>query len=139
MRRTVAAAGLNQTGSLVLLLVRVGHELRDRVAHHPDASFWGNFNFDFCIPDFGDLADQSSLGDNRVAACERFDHRLVLFHFLLLRADQQEIHDHEDQDQWHNACKIQTTPGRLSICGIDEHFVPLSDVLAPLSGFRNMA
>jgi hypothetical protein len=67
---------------------------------HPYAI--GDFNFDvIVIDDFGDLGNQAAIGHDGVASPQGFDHGLMLFHLLLLRPQDQEIHDHDDQDQRH--------------------------------------
>lgn len=75
----------------------------------------------------GHLADDPALGQNLVTAPKRLDHRLVFLHLFLLRADQQEIHDREDQDQWHKAGKGGcTAAGGLCKGGSCEHRRPLT-------------
>ena len=60
---------------------------------------WAELHLDFGVADLGDLADQPAAGDDAVALLDRGDLRLMLLHPLLLRADQQEPEDDEDQDQ----------------------------------------
>ena len=51
--------------------------------------------------DLGDLADDAAAGDDRVAARDCDQHLAVLLHLLLLRPNDQEVEDDEDQDERH--------------------------------------
>ena len=59
---------------------------------------WRELDLDLVVGDLGDLADDAAAGDDLVALLDRRDRRLMLLHPLLLRADHQELEDHEDQE-----------------------------------------
>lgn len=61
---------------------------------------FGQLNFQFVVIfDLYNLTDQATLGHNLVTATQRRHHCLVILDLLLLRPDQQEVHDHEDQNK----------------------------------------
>src|SRR5436190_15461650 len=69
------------------------------VAHHaanlPHADAVGDFDLDLVVVNhFGDFADQAAGGDDRVPAPHVLDHFLMRLHPLLLRAQNEEIHDY---------------------------------------------
>ena len=51
------------------------------------------------VDDLGDLADDAAIGDHRVAAPDRLQHLLAPLRLLALRAQDEEIHDDEDEDE----------------------------------------
>ena len=57
--------------------------------------------FDIFVADAGDLADDAALGHDLIAPAQTGHHGLMFLRLLLLRADEQKIHDREDQDQRH--------------------------------------
>jgi len=88
-------------------------------------------------PDGGDFSDQSPGGHDLVAALQRVDHRAVFLQPLLLRADQQEVHDDEDQDERQQAGDGAGSGGAggLGVGGGDEHGASLSGLArAPCTG-----
>src|SRR5690348_15827147 len=94
---------VGRSGSLVVLYrLAFRAHVADHGAHVSDPHAIGNFNFDMIvIDDFGDFGDQTAIGHDGVASPQGFDHRLMLFHLLLLGPQDQEIHDDDDQDQRH--------------------------------------
>ena len=59
---------------------------RHHRAHLPHPHAVGDLDLDLVVVDhLGDLADEAAIGDDRIAAAQRFDHRLMLLDLLLLR------------------------------------------------------
>ena len=94
-------AGSDQLdGALLLHRLALGAHVGHHRAHLPHAHAVGDLDLDLVVVDhLGDLADQPAGGDDGVAAAHVLDHLLVLLHPLLLRPQDQEIHDDEDQDE----------------------------------------
>src|SRR6476620_7059195 len=112
--------------ALVLHRLALGAHFGDHRAHLAHAHAVGDLHFDLVVvDDLGDLADKPTVGHNGIAAPQRFDHGLMLLHPLLLRAQDQEIHDHDDQDQRQrrrdHAPAIAAEQRALGVCGRDQH------------------
>src|SRR6185503_154231 len=73
-----------------------------------------DLELDLILVDLGDLADQAAIGDRRVARLYRHHHRLVLLHPPLLRPDQQEIENDENEDERKD---LHHEGGRSARCG----------------------
>src|SRR4051812_14755864 len=70
---------------------------RDHLPHLADTDAVGDLELDLVVvDDLGHFADQAALGDDGVAATDVLDQVGMLFDLLLLRSQNQEIHDHED-------------------------------------------
>ena len=81
-------------------------DLGERALEHPDLNVVGDLDQHLAVVlDLGDLADQAAGGDHGVAALDRGNHRLVRLHPLLLRPDDQEIEDTEQQDERYQAVR----------------------------------
>ena len=86
--------------SLVLHRLTLGANIGEHLPHLANAHVVRDLDFDLVVVDhLGDLADEPAIGDDGVAAPYVLDHFLMRLHALLLRAQDQEIHDHEDQDE----------------------------------------
>ena len=99
-------------------------DLRDGGADDADLDALSDLDGDFVILDVGDLADDPALGHHLVATLQFSDHITLFLHALLLRAQDQEIHDHEDQDQRNelgNGASATGASGGLGIGGGDKH------------------
>jgi len=67
-----------------------------------------DFELDFrFVTNFGNLNDDSTGKHNLIASPDILYHLLMCLGPLLLRANDQEIHNHENKNEWHN---------------LDEHF-----------------
>src|SRR3546814_5407618 len=55
------------------------------------------------------LADQTAAGHDLVALLPGIDLGLMLLHLLLLRTDQQEIEDNEDEDQDRKSTRLNSS------------------------------
>ena len=73
-------------------------------------------DFDLRIRDLGDLADQAAAGDDAVTLLHGGNLRLMLFHPLLLRTDQQEPEDDENQYQRNGLDEEACATRRRSRC-----------------------
>ena len=92
-------------------------DLVDRPLHEADLDAVGDFNPQFALADPNHLSDDPARRHHRVAALHRVDHRLVLFHPLLLRPENQEIENAEYQDEREQ--KAQDIAA-ASACGLSE-------------------
>jgi hypothetical protein len=71
---------------MVCLMMRTAHAFRE-------------FHLQLVVADhLGDQADDAAAGDHPVAALDAGQHLALRLHLGLLRADQQEVEDDEDQD-----------------------------------------
>src|SRR5262245_3573922 len=89
-------------GLAALLLDRfaLGANARDHRAHLAHAHPVRDLHLDLIVVDhLGHLADQPAGSNDRVAAAQVLDQLLVVLRALLLRPQDQEIHDDEDQDE----------------------------------------
>src|SRR5579862_3019899 len=78
----------------------LGTHLADHGAHLPYADAVGNLNLDlFVVRHLRYLADEAAVGHDDIPAAQAFHHLLMLLHALLLRTQDQEIHDHDDQNK----------------------------------------
>ena len=68
-----------------------------------------------CSLTLGDFAEHAARGDDFVADAEVRDHLAVFFLSLVLRPDQQEIENDEDQDQRQEAEQRIGLPARLRV------------------------
>src|SRR5690606_35043679 len=75
------------------------HDRGDRVLLDLHRDVVGELDRNVLIADLLDLAEQPAAGDHLVPAAERLDHRAMLLLPLRLRANQQEVEDHDEQDQ----------------------------------------
>ena len=75
------------------------------------------------VADLGDAAANPAAGDDLVALLDRGDRGLMLLHPPLLRADHQDVEDHEDQ-QPRQRCPIKQAAWRRRLAGrrgLDHH------------------
>jgi hypothetical protein len=90
---------------------------------YPDAI--RDFELDLVVVHhLGDLSDETARGDDGVAATDILHQLVMLFRLLLLRTDDQEIHDNEDQrerQQRHQKVVGLAGTGGLSKRGSYEH------------------
>src|SRR5580693_6672558 len=114
--------------AVVLHRLALGAHFTDHRAHLPHPYAVGDLDFDLVVVHhLGDLADETAVGDHGVAAAQRLDHLLMPLHPLLLRAEDQEIHDHDDQYQRHelhdHAARVAAEPERAALreCGRNQH------------------
>ena len=91
-----------------------------------DANFYtlGNFNFHIIVINhFRNLSDYAAASNDSVIAADGCQHGFTLFGLLTLRPQDQEIHDHEDQNEWkkieNDICTTAT--GGLGICWGHKH------------------
>jgi len=90
--------------------VRRGHDARDLAALDDDSRL-GRLDRDLVLhrtrrrtfsggylPDVHDLADDAAAGDDPIAALDAAQCLLVLLPLLLLRADEEEVEDAQDED-----------------------------------------
>src|SRR5208337_554871 len=91
--------------------------LAERALHEADLNAVGDFNPQFSLGDAHDLSDDPTRSHHGVATLDRIDHRLVLFHALLLRPENQEIENAEYQNQREE--KAQDIAA-ASACGLSE-------------------
>src|ERR1700730_16307622 len=84
--------------AIVLHRLALGPHLGNHRAHLAQAGAVGYLDLDLIVvDDLRDLTDQPAIGHHGIAAAKRLDHRLVLLHALLLRTQDQKIHNHDDQ------------------------------------------
>jgi uncharacterized protein len=103
-----------------------GTDIQDRAAHDLDLHILGNFNLDMLVVNvLGYLADKTAAKNHLIPPADLLQHFLMGPLPLLLRADQQEIHDHENQDERHqlynDAAGARRCGGPLRECGGNEH------------------
>src|SRR5687767_13780982 len=116
-----------RSGRRALLLDRLalGAHVRHHRAHLAHAHLVGKLHLDLLVVDhLGDLADQPAGGDHGIAAAHVPDQLLMLLGAFLLRPQDQEIHDDEDQDerqQRHQHVVAAQRRGSLCECGRDQH------------------
>ena len=78
----------------------LGDNSRDGRLDHAHFDVLGQFDLKLAVVfDLNNLADQPALGHDLITTAQTRNHRLMFFYLLLLRADQQEIHDREDQNE----------------------------------------
>src|ERR1700684_1318742 len=88
--------------AIVLHRLALGAHFADHRAHLPHPHAVGDLDLDLVVVHhLGDLADETAIGDHAVAAAQRLDHLLVLLQPPLLRPQDQEIYDTDDQYQRH--------------------------------------
>src|SRR5262249_13901909 len=113
-----------RSARLVLDLLALGANARLHRAHLAHSHAVRDFHLDLVVvDDLGDLAHQPAGGNDSIAAAQVLDQLLVLLGPLLLRPQDQEIHDHEDQherQQLHQHI-IATERARLGKSGRHEH------------------
>src|SRR5579863_547305 len=119
------------TRAVVLRRLALGAHVAHHRAHLPHPHAVGDFDLDLVVVhDLGDLADETAIGNHGIAAAQRLDHLLMLLHLALLRAQDQEVHNHDDQNKRHErrdhagrvAAAEQAAEGiALRECGRNEH------------------
>ena len=114
-RRTHEGAAARETGlAFVAALFQL---VADGGALELDFNVLGDFHRHVVVVELGDAADHAGLGHDFVAFLQGFEHGLVFLHFLLLRANQQEPEEHEDDDhgqERHQLFVHGGSPGRVS-------------------------
>src|SRR5690606_8590567 len=100
--------GLHVVKELLVLVVGDRFALHANIhqgaAHDADANAFSNFDLEFVvINDLLNLADNAAASDDGIAATNLRQHFLTLLHLGPLWADDEEVHDHEDQDERQNA------------------------------------
>src|SRR3954470_6266954 len=84
---------------LALDRLALGADLGDHRPHEPDANPVGDLDLNLgIVRHLGDAADNPAGGHDRVAAPDALDQVLVLAGLALLRPDDQDPHDDENQD-----------------------------------------
>src|SRR5580704_9731709 len=101
--RPASGAGerlLRSTCADFLGRLALGTHLADHRAHLLHADAVRNFDLDLVVVrHLRDLADEAAVGDDDIAPAQRLHHVLMLLHLLLLRPQDQEVHDHDDQNE----------------------------------------
>ena len=82
-----------------LVLAGTAHLTVAREEFRAQVPPWVPLDVDLVVADGRDAADQAAVGDDLVALLERRDHVAVLAQLLLLRTQDQEIHDRKHQQQ----------------------------------------
>lgn len=96
----------------------------------------GHFDLDFVvILDLDHLADDATLGDHLIATAQGLDHGLMLFDLFLLRADQQEVHDREDQDEREKLAERANVHGMFLLSELRTPARDFGDTYAQNRGF----
>src|SRR5258705_13676843 len=111
-----------QAGYLFMRLLRVldgalGEQRRHGAALHLDRHVGRDFQAHVVVVDLRDLAEDADR-DHLVALLQRLEHRLVLFRFLHLRADHDEVHHDEHEDDGQEA--HQRVALRAGACSLGE-------------------
>src|SRR5580698_5740761 len=116
--------------AVVLHRLALGAHFADHRAHLPHPHAVGDLDLDLVVVHhLGDLADEAAIGHHAVAAAQRLDHLLMPLHPLLLRAQNQKVHDHNNQYQWHElhdhaaavAAEVEPKWAALRKCGRNQH------------------
>src|SRR5579862_8668050 len=90
--KTLACRGL------VFYRLTFGAHVAYHLPHLADAHLVRNFDLDLVfVDDFGHLADEPAVGDDGIAAPHVLDHVLMRLGLLLLRAQNQEVHNDENE------------------------------------------
>src|SRR5215813_5528577 len=101
--------------AVVLDRLALGAHARDHRADLSHAHAIGNLNLDLLlIDDLGDLADQPSRRNHRIAAAQVLHQVLVLLHPLLLGPQDQEVHQGNDGDHHHERRRQQAVAERAA-------------------------
>src|ERR1700722_1026709 len=126
--------------AVVLHRLALGAHFADHRAHLPHPHAVGDLDLDLVVVhDLGDLADEPAIGHHAVAAAQRLDHLPVLLQPLLLRAQDQEIHDPYDHNHHPDRAlqrkKVHGTA--LRECGRNEHCSSGGAILRRVSLFED--